>query len=196
MPHHYLIVDFECTEPNQWQSVGIVLYERRGTRGRIVRTLHVACDRGDLLPSSASQAFWTRNRAAFDYNVKMGKGRSIETAETEICAFVSEIKGSFPHFFLLSDNPEYDVALLNSILTRHDLPVMSHRSETIYHQAICTWTSRRTLGLLGIKHQTTDLVGLGRYQAQGILAHTPLFDCMKILNDYLCTLDMVTARYT
>ena len=195
MPHHYVIVDFECTEPNQWQSVGIVLYERRGTCGRIVRKLHVACDRGDTVSSSTSRVFWSRNKAAFDYNVRMGKGRSIEAAETDICAFVVDLKRAFPHFYLLSDNPEYDVALLNSILTRHDLSVMSHRSETIYHQAICTWSSRRTLGLLGLKHQTTDMVGLCRYHERGMLAHTPLFDCMKILNDYLCTIDSI-AQHT
>jgi hypothetical protein len=28
MTKQYLVVDFECMQPNEWQSVGIVLYER------------------------------------------------------------------------------------------------------------------------------------------------------------------------
>ena len=190
---HYVVIDFECIRPNEWQSVGIIVYEQRGCSGRIIRQISCACDRGtDMLDTSTSLSeFWRQNQDALEYNRKMGHGISVLDAEVRICKFVEKIKRDFPHFYLVSDNPEYDIGIMNQILIRHGLSVMSQRTSTIYHQSICTWSTRRALEQAGIRCPWHDHVGIKNAMAHGQMPHTPVFDCMRILNGYLNALSSI-----
>jgi hypothetical protein len=193
MKRQYLVIDFECIQPNEWQSVGIVLYERSkdGHSGTILRQFNTACDRvcTSMIPST--REFWRKHYNAFLYNVEEGKTRQVATEEAAICRFITTVKADYPNFYLLSDAPEYDIGLMNDILMRNGCPIMSHRSEKIYFQSICTWSSKKTLDMLGVTIKATDVVGLGQLSASGMLAHTPIFDCMRILNEYFCLLDTI-----
>jgi hypothetical protein len=186
MSKQYLVVDFECIQPNQWQSVAIVLYEP--ATGTILREFQTACDRSCTSMTPSTRDFWMRNADAFQYNIQQGMGRTAKDEEASIGRFVTRLKADYPNFYLISDAPEYDIGLINNILRRQGCPSMSHRSEKIYFQSICTWSSKKTLDLLGIPIHHRDHVGLDTLVAKGLLAHTPVFDCMRILNEYLCIL--------
>ena len=187
MIKQYLVIDFECMQPNEWQSVGIVLYEQ----DTICRQFHTACERTYDTMTVSTREFWNKNSKACDYNLDFGKGKDSATEEVAICNFIMEVKRDYPNFYLISDAPEYDIGLINNILVRHGYQIMSHRSSKIYFQTICTWSSKKTLDMMGILIQSEDLVGISD---SGLLPHTPIFDCMRILNDYLCILATI-SRY-
>jgi hypothetical protein len=180
----YLTVDFECFQPNQWQSVGMILYD--SSSGTIVHQLHAACARG--LPTQDTLEFWRRHPAAFLFNQQAGRDTCLVTEEQRICDFVRMVKTDYPNFYLVTDNPEYDVGLLNSLLIRHDQSVMSRRGPTTYFQSICTWSSKKTLAMLGVPIVKRTVPGLS---GPGV-AHTPLYDCTQVLQSYLCTLQTIT----
>ena len=193
VPKQYLVVDFECLQPNEWQSVGIVLYERTATGGTILRQFHTACDRGYESMTPSTRDFWKKHYHAFLYNFQRGKNKPVAQEERAICEFITHLKREYPKFHLISDAPEYDIALINGILGRHGCQVMSHRSRKVYFQTICSWSSKITLDLLGIPICTTDIVGLAALKTKGLLPHTPIFDCLRILNEYLCVQDSILA---
>lgn len=188
MSKQYVVIDFECLQPNEWQSVGIVLYEQTDTGGTVLRQFHTACDRGYASMTPSTRGFWQKNRAAFLYNFNQGKNKHVFNEEVEICNFICSLKRSYPRFHLISDAPEYDIGLMNGILGRHGYQSMSHRSRKLYFQTICTWSSKKTLDMLGIAIAPSDIVGMQTMSLNGLLPHTPIYDCMRILNDYLCTI--------
>lgn len=183
----YMVIDFECFQTNKWQSVGIILYEQSSSGGRLIRKLHVSCDRGHTTTSS-TKAFWDRNQDAFDYNYNHGKHQDVLEAESIICEFIDLAKKEFPTFFLIGDTPEYDIGLMNNILARHGHQSMSHRNTEVYLQSICTWSTKQILTKLGIRIKRKDWVDLKSLSVH-LLPHTPLLDCYRILNEYLCILD-------
>ena len=186
MIKQYLVIDFECMQPNEWQSVGIVLYEQDA----ICRQFHTACERNYDTMTVSTREFWNKNSKACAYNLDFGKGKDCATEEVAICNFIKELKRDYPNFHLISDAPEYDIGLINNILVRHGYHSMSHRSRKIYFQTICTWSSKKTLDMMGIPIQSDDLVGMS---ALIVLPHTPIFDCMRILNEYLCILATIST---
>ena len=178
----FVTLDFECFEPQEWQSMAIMV-----SRGpHVVDVLRASCDRAEPTHTQ-TRAFWSRHPKAFQHNLGEGKGRDRVSEEQRICQYVTSLRARYPRFYLLSDNPEFDIALLNSILRRASLPPISSRSDGLYLQTICTWSSRLVLRMLGVPVPRENRVA----PAATRLAHTPEFDCRRILNDYLCTLDAI-----
>ena len=69
MTKQYVVIDFECMQPNEWQSVGIVLYEGNTIR----RQFHTACERNYDTMTVSTKEFWNKNKKAFAYNLYFGK---------------------------------------------------------------------------------------------------------------------------
>lgn len=184
----YLVIDFECFQPNIWQSIGIVLYDRPNdrSRGKVIRYLHLSCDREHTPMTPSTKRFWQKHEEAFMYNYNHGKGKCPLEQEKRICEFISEVKRTYPNFYLISDAPEYDVGIMNSILLRHGYDTMSHRNKTTYFQSICTWSTKKTLDLLAIPIIERRIV-----KHNDGLMHTPISDCLHILNQYFCILETI-----
>jgi len=190
----YVVIDFECFQPNLWQSIGILLYN--ADTHCLIREFHTACERVCPRLSTTTQDFWQKHPRAFLWNCAAGKGKVARVEEVRICTFIKEAKAEFPRFFLIGDNPEYDVGLLNTILARNGHTVISRRNANLYFQSICTWSSKRVLDRLGIPILDQELLHLPPMQGETNLAHTPLYDCRKVLNAYLCLLATISAvRY-
>lgn len=175
----FVSIDFECFNPNVWQSMAIVVYDKYGIKESF--TSH--CER-EVPSTKKTGMFWDKHRDAFDHNLITGKGRNVKDEEFRICTFIRRMKRVYTRCYLVSDNPEFDIGLLNDILIRNGQTIISHRRHNLYLQTICTWTSKLVLKMLGIRQQKLDII---EYCGQGI-PHTPLHDCKRILNDYLCTL--------
>lgn len=193
MMRHYLVIDFECMQPHQWQSVGVILY-RMDTSGygTLVRKFHTACNRNVEKMHGATKKFWKRNKLAFAYNINIGAMRDPCVEEKRLCRFIEDVKKDFPRFFLISDNPSYDIGMMNALLLRHGFETMSNRAPGIYLQPICVWTFKRTLACLGMRTSMTDKVEIKK-KTDIIVAHTPIYDCLCILNEYLCLLETMNG---
>lgn len=179
--HTYMTIDFECFQPNIWQSVGIIVVRNN----KCIDHLELACERDiDTIPYKTMQ-FWNRHKKAFNYNIDIGVGYTCQEQEIKICNFIANWKKMVPNFYMVVDNPEYDISLLNDILTRNGHDVISKRSQQVYFQSICTWSSKRILKLLGIslnvyrdKNFIVDI-------PEQMVRHTPVADCIRIMNSYL-----------
>ena len=178
----FLVIDFECFRPGEWQSVGAVLVRR----GRVVEVFHAACHRADPAAETSVGAFWASHAEAWRYNRAAGLNRGPHSEEIRICEFIQNTKARYPNFHLVSDCPEYDIGIMNTILTRHWYAVMSHRNDRTYFQTVCTWSSRRVLQQLGIPIQANLSIECPR--AYPALKHTPVFDCIRTINEYLSIL--------
>ena len=175
----FVSIDFECFNPNIWQSMGVVIYDKSG----IKETFSSHCEREPPY-TKETRSFWKKHHDAYVYNHTLGKGRDVRDEEKRICLFIQQIKRKYTRCYMLSDNPEFDISLLNDILTRNGYTIISHRSSKVYLQTICTWTSRLILKMLGVRQLKMDII---KYDGHDI-HHTPIHDCKRILNDYLCTL--------
>lgn len=177
----YMTIDFECFQPDTWQSVGIVVIRNN----KCIDYIELACERDiDTIPNKTMQ-FWNRHKKAFNYNIEQGVGYSYQEQEIKICNFIENWKKMVPNFYMVVDNPEYDIRLLNDILVRNGHDVISKRSPSVYFQSICTWSSKRMLNLLGISlHAYKDKNIIENIPKQSI-RHTPLADCIRIMNLYL-----------
>ena len=190
MRRHYLVIDFECLHPGVWQSVGIVLFQQQGRQFSLVDQFQTACAR---VASPHTNQFWATHPVAYAVNCAQGLNKVAAVEEVQICQFIARVKQQYPAFFLVSDAPEHDIALINTILTTHGYDTMSHRSATVYFQTICTWSMKRVLDLLGIILVVEDRLGLvSGFQ----VPHTPLYDCYRLFNVYLCILQAIEQHST
>lgn len=184
----YVVVDFECLQPYVWQSLGIIVVQNHAC----IQTLELSCDRGDTVHDK-TRVFWTTHADAFTYNVNNGKGHDVDTQERRICEFVAALKRDMPCFRLLSDTPAYDIALLDDILRRHGHEPMCDRGNGRYFQAICTWSSRKVLRLMGVNIvETCTWLTVPTHT----LPHTPVYDCIDIYNQYMNVLETMYTQRT
>jgi hypothetical protein len=188
MRRYFLVMDFECLHPGVWQSVGIVLFQQQGRHFVLIDQFQTACARP---PSPRTRQFWTQHPVAYAVNRAQGLHKSAAIEEVQICQFITRIKQQYPSFFLVSDAPEHDVALMNTILTTHGYDTMSHRSDTVYFQTLCTWSMKRVLDLLGLDVVVEDRL---RLESPVLVPHTPLYDCYRLFNVYVCLMHTIAHR--
>ena len=183
---HYLVVDFECLRPREWQSVGLVLYD--GNAGETKFSVELSCARDTANMSPHICTFWERHPVAFKQNIDRGYGYDPLDQEKILCEYIDVIRNKYDNFTLISDAPEHDISILDGILLRHGRDVMSMRKGGVYRQVVCTWTTRRVLRGLGLStgnNQPTEVA----------VRHTPVADCLIILSNYLsCLLTIREAR--
>jgi hypothetical protein len=180
----YITIDFECFQPNVWQSVGLIVVRN----GECIDQLEVACERGLRTIPCETVRFWKKHQAAFDYNERLGAGQNAETQELKICKFIKKWKRVTPNFYMIVDTPEYDISILNEILVRNAYDVVSKRSEQLYLQSICTWSSRRILNMMRLSIENNEFINIHNNN----IRHTPVTDCIRILNEYFNILECLT----
>lgn len=193
-PKIHVTIDFECLVPDIWQSMAMLVCIYPS--GKIVDRFEIACDRGTQ-PAESTRSFWEMHPAAFRYNVDKGAGVSVSDAEARVCAYVTYVKRTYPSFYMISDVPENDIGLINDILRRGGLDMISkrpriHVHDRGYFQSICTWSTKRVINILFGQEQTPsssyhDLVQL----RQGGHKHTPLVDSAAIMDDHFRILDRI-----
>src|SRR6185369_12374688 len=135
----YVVVDIEAIDTDIWLSMAFVvaLYPD----GTIVAMEEFFVDRSDhVIQYEPIKRFWENNSSALAYNMSRGIGVSEVAAETQICRYVNELRRSDPHFFLVSDNPSFDVRILDGILINHGHLALSQRTPDMYAQTLCTWS--------------------------------------------------------
>lgn len=183
----YMTIDFECLQPGVWQSVGIIVVHKN----QCIDYLELACERDiDNIPTKTMQ-FWNKHKKAFNYNINIGVGYTPKEQEMKLCNFISNWKKIVPNFYMIVDNPEYDLHILNDILLRNGSDVISKRNSQVYFQSICTWSSKRVLKMLGISLNVYNSKRYVHNTPKQTIRHTPIADCIRIMNAYLHMLHII-----
>jgi hypothetical protein len=198
-----MCVDVEVFQHQpKWTTIGILI--SKWPCGSILDTFETGCMRGNNTVSADKIEFWNKHQKAYTYNCKLCKNKKVYEEEERISRFVSLWLKRYPNIYIISDNPSFDVSILQNIYQTnalrqqksHDkpLPSITVRSGK-YFQPICTWSTKRTIQLMSginFKHITRalyrDVSQMANDKTSNIL-HTPLYDCSKIVSEYFLILD-------
>jgi hypothetical protein len=208
----FVSVDFETIDVDVWWSVSFVMSTYPA--GDVISTKQFFVNRTDLYKSANESItqFWRRNPRAFEYNDRNAEPHNnIAVVERTITEFVRKLKRETPEFFLVSDSPAFDVRLLDDILRRNNESPVSLRAPGKHRPSFDSWSySVAVAHVLGVRvrdikqHQVAKLskeetrevdvyCDSVDMQTGGVVAHTALFDCCKILSNYFALLDVTGA---
>ena len=184
----------------KWSTIGMII--AKWPCGSIIDTFETGCMRGSNTLATDKVAFWGKHTAAYEYNNNLCKTKKVYEEEERISTFLSKWLKQYPSLYIVSDNPAFDIAMLQTIYQNHAIrqkisPVPSIMIRNhIYYQPICTWSMKRTIQLItGInakymkKYTERDIYKMS-HDLSGII-HTPLFDTSKIIDEYLTLLDFI-----
>jgi len=210
----YVVIDVEAIEPNVWLSIGIL--QAIYPSGAIVSMKEFFVDRTEMARHIAHEptaAFWQTHDMALQYNLSNGHGVQEDDAEQNICRYINQLRQHNPHFFMVSDNPAFDIRILDNILAKHGHAPLSDRKRDMFAQVLCTWSFRqslaqtvgikspklfthpnicRLLGCVGTSYVTSRAVEKAA-KRKGALPHTPIRDCANTLSIYFKCLDVAHA---
>ena len=102
-------------------------------------------------------------------------------------------KEKYPRFFAITDNMALDIRILDNILVYHGYHPLSYRSETLYLQAICTWSYR--LGFLkSYNINSIDLRALLDIEPLSGIRHTPLYDAITTVREFIALKNFIMMK--
>ena len=184
----------------KWSSIGMIV--AKWPCGTILDKFETGCMRGSNTLGSDKVAFWGKHTDAYKYNNNLCKSKKVYEEEERISVFLSKWLKQYPNVYIVSDNPSFDIAMLQNIYQGHairqkisPLPSIMIRNQ-VYYQPICTWSMKRSIRLItgmNVKYMKKDTnrdIYKMSHNPSGI-PHTPLFDTAKILDEYLSILDFV-----
>lgn len=200
----YVAIDFETIDIDTWWTVSIVV--TNFPEGQIIEQFTTGVDRSlHNIQDKSIKDFWADHKAAFEINTEIAGRCSEAFAEKELVNYITDLKRKYQSFFLITDNPAFDVRLLDNILAKYGKDAMSLRNGD-YFQAIDTWSYRlATMQILGFRshelsrvHSTLqrpffrDVTSF--VQNSGGLRHTPVFDACVLTSQYFQVKDIVASR--
>ena len=141
----YVFLDVDDFDgPHKWMAI-CFLHARYPSR-EILHVQEFYVDRTrDIISNGEKREFWSRHSDALKYNLERGAGIPEAMAETNLCQYVNDLRTQTPHFFLVSDNPGFDVAVVDHILAKHGHPPLCQRPNGRYLQTLCAWSFRLVL---------------------------------------------------
>jgi hypothetical protein len=203
----YVSIDFESFSAGTWSTFGLlaVSYPEMD----IVYHMEVGCvePQVDVVPVDISSdgtdtgmvdtltTFWNLHAAAREYNKHLNKLKSLEEAEACIVAAITTVREMYPNFYLVCDNPSFDIKLLDGILQKYKCdPVCLRPPHRRFFQSVCVWSYRLAMVRAGIHVPTnteisTYAVSFLKFQRKYIPfgpKHTPLFDCAHTIIAFQC----------
>jgi hypothetical protein len=195
-----MCVDIEIFQHQpKWSTIGILIV--KWPCGSILDSFETGCARGTNSLSRETKLFWDKYPSAYKYNIELCKNKKVYEEEKNISHFVSTWLKKHPNIYIISDNPTFDISMLQNIYQnnaiREDqkdpLPSIMIRNGN-YYQPICTWSVKRTLQLMfnvNFKYIPRALYREVSQMANDPLhiLHTPLYDCSKIVSEYFLMLD-------
>jgi hypothetical protein len=196
----YISVDFEAIDENVWWSFGLIVSNY--PLGNVIQKFQVGCDRSThICENKEINEFWKKHPAAYEANRLIGGKNTQKEAEWAIVHFIREIKKKY-NFFLISDNPAFDVKILDDILARNGEKAICFRKGD-YLQCLDTWTFRlATMQILGLKSSDLNRVhaNLNRPLREmdficqddqtEFPRHTPVFDACQLALQYFKVKDI------
>jgi hypothetical protein len=194
----FMTIDFESiNRRGDWLAYAIMLVNY--PTGDILDIRESACYRKIEDYDKNTLAFWQKHNIAHQQLLINGKDKSAKVEEQLLCDYISNIMQKFPKVYLISDNPQHDLRLIDNMLLKHDFDPISVRGSYLYFQAICSWSFQTgVLTLLNKKKEHIDSfrAELNIHQTRRVddyfgPRHTPQSDCARIISSHFKILDIV-----
>lgn len=195
----YATIDFESVDTSgKWWCYGIMVAEYPS--GNIVCSHHGKCPRTIDEFDDPTRQFWDQHPSSFDIISKYPSTDTVTVAEQQLCRKVYSILLKYPHVRLVSDNPGFDIRILDNIMVKYGYKPTSHRANGGYLQCTCTWSYQLPIMRM-YKIQACELdeymhaIGLGYALERSVTTyfgpkHTPRADCARILSQHFKMLDL------
>lgn len=187
---YFLCVDFEaCDAKGAWIAVaaGIFSYPSRCVVDMFMRAVR----RPTYEYDQKRRVFWfVEHRAAHDWLMEIALApEEIPTVERELAKFVREAHRRFPGLEVLSDNPAYDLRMLDNIMQRHDQPPVTERHDGSWARPTCTISFAHAAQML-LGRDWSAPTGTPRAEPP----HTPWRDVQDIVDAHFRVLDRIAAK--
>ena len=204
-----LTIDFEAYrfDDDSWLafSVGICTYPMGCILDSLTRILKIPLDMFD----QPRKHFWQiMHPESYAYLQRQGEdAANREVYEKELVQFVRDAHRKYENLSIISDNPTFDVTLLDTILTKHGAPKSCFRHDSTWTHIVDTRTYQdaiqdcfQTKNLTAIHRKAFGRNRLIVRQVDNIphehaIVHTPFYDCMKVASSYFIALDLAKIRY-
>jgi hypothetical protein len=174
-----------------WTAIGLIVAEYPS--GKVLDFMETACSRHEERVSTPKKRFWSRNRRAKLHIQRLGCARSVEAEEQKVCDFVWRWLEARPTLFLISDNPIFDIKILQDITMRQrpcrDILIRNGN----YFQPVCTWSMKLAVQMIKADARNTSSKPYDSrvWVPHCGIPHTPLYDCVHIMNMYFGILDEI-----
>lgn len=186
----YLFVDIECIAGKEWINVAAVMVDMNNWTVEDYLDVHHYDAREQKMDRSTVK-FWAANKDALDH-IELQTDGTREAAEKNICEFFNSLEGAY---WIVSDNPSFDVAIVDDIMLKHGHRRTCFRQTGEYHQPLCSWSY--TLGL-------RQLIKVPSYKTKtkiptisvgcALIPHTALYDCTVNAQKMINVKAMVHSR--
>lgn len=143
------------------------------------------------------QTFWSqRFPRAHRYIEDQARqlNRPAEEQELALVGFARAMHDKYPHLRLLSDNPTFDLGLLNTWLERYGRPSMMHGQRGNYVHPYCLHTGRLLMRALRCSVTAVPVRPVEQVANNRDLAHTPWYDVCKLVTEAFRQFDVITTQ--
>lgn len=173
-------IDVEKVDPSSgWWSVGIAV---ASSTGILLETFEVGCQRS--VTGSTNSGFWNDHKAAVEYNTKLAAGNTQKVAEKHLLEFFDSISSKYgSDFMLLSDNPVFDIGVLDEILVRNGRKESCHRNGGMYRRPMCVWSYAHNRPRRRRTMVNSDML-MWASSHRDCVKHTALYDAVMCMEMY------------
>lgn len=192
-----LTLDFETSDQHGRYLMAFAAAVFEYPSGKCVRSLEVrrVCDMFQY--DTRTKAFWNDNTEALVYMMSVVPDVMFAS---KLASFVDQVHRDFPNVQIVSDNPAFDISLVNMILqvqlqariefryATHNGTQVPDRSMGRFTKVIDTSTYRKTVGMFVTLEEAPSPTFPQELLNAGACPHTPLYDCHVIANDYFDTI--------
>ena len=203
-----LSVDFEAYrfEDNSWFgfSAAICGYPMGCIVDSITRILKVPVEFYD----EPRKHFWlTLHPKSHEYMYTHGEDmQKRKHFEMELVKFVRDAHRKYTALTVISDNPSFDIRLLDMLLAEYKAPASCYRADGTWHHVVDTASYQMALqdcfhtkSLLSIHRKWFTRNRLivrqvDNVQPEHAILHTPLYDCLQVASAYFIALDLAKFR--
>lgn len=150
-------------------------------------SLTSACERQVDEYDQYTLNFWNQNPKVHAMLQQEGSGNCVAEEEKKLCDFISHAFIEYPNVITVSDNPHFDMAIMNNILQKYQCPPIALRSGR-YFRPLCTWSFAQAFR--ATKHVIDNNSNTGRdVDKKVVIRHHPFWDCCWILSQHFKMLD-------
>jgi hypothetical protein len=199
MENVFLTVKFQTIDTRgNWLCYGLMLASYPS--GQVLFSTQGVCDRPTTHFDEHTKKFWLAHHTALEM-IQTYPAQTVSIGEAQLCNCISYLLHAYPKAYLISDNPQLDMRILNNIMIAHGREPVYYRNNMTYYQCICTWSFQLSvLSLLHIgQHQIVSFLQskficksreVDRYFGP---KHTPIADAARVLSRHFKILDVLSV---
>lgn len=201
----YLCVDFESCDGNgTWiaGAAGVFQEGSHGTPSRLVEAAEFYMHRPLSQYDDKRRQFWLEMNASAHAYIEHRAGGDhtddvVQAKERAFCVFLRSAHDRYPSLKVVSDNPQFDLSVCNTMLRKHGFADVNVRSNGAWLHPICTFSYALAAQQL-TPHDWWRPAAKSHcalfQRAQSYPSHTPLHDICMIMSNYFYARLVVETR--